>query len=100
MNTVGPTSVEETQEERIEKMKIMFASLEIDNRAIFADWCHENIKTGAGEYFAKKAQGVNDKMNAFIASATDKISSSGSKIYNATNEAFKNIGSKDSEIFD
>lgn len=92
-----------TQEERMEHVKTVFASLEVDNRAVVANWCHENVKTGAADYMTKKMQKVNDDMNSMIANASDKILNTGEKIYNGTNQAFKDITGDDSaksDIFD
>jgi hypothetical protein len=94
-----------TPEEKIELMKTIFMSLEIDNRAVFTDWCHENVKSGGTEYFRNKMQKMNDDLSKMVANFSDKVGDVGSKIYNNTNEAFKGVtGSQDnsgkSDIFD
>ena len=33
-----------SQEEKIEMLKAMFSTLEVDKKAIFAQWCHEEIE--------------------------------------------------------
>ncbi len=83
-----------SQEEKIETLKIMFQTLEVDSKAVFAEWCHTNIEHSAGQYMAQKMNAANEKMNAFIATSYDKVTKGGEKIFNATNEAFKKDSSE------
>ncbi len=78
-----------SQEEKIEMLKAIFSTLEVDKKAIFTQWCHEEIEKGTGELLGQKMQNMEDQMNSFIAKATDKCKVAGIKVYNATNEAFK-----------
>lgn len=100
-----------TSEEKVEMLKALFSTIEVDQKAIFTEWCHTEIEKGVGALLGEKMQKMENQMNSFIARATDKFKVSGIKIYNATNEAFKfvseeeienpkNHSSKDSNIWD
>lgn len=78
-----------TKEEKVEFLKTMFSTLEIDAKAEFTQWCHEEIEKGAGALLGKKMQEVNDKMNNFIAKAYDQTTKGAKFIYEKTNEAFE-----------
>jgi len=78
-----------SNEEKIEFLKSMFSSLEIDEQARFTQWCHEEVEKGGSKYLGKKIEEVNQKMNNFIAKAYDQATKGAKIIYNQTNEAFK-----------
>lgn len=78
-----------SQEEKVEFLKAMFSTLEIEKKAVFTQWCHEEIEKGAGELLGEKMTKMNEQMNSFVAKSYDKIVKTGSKIYDRTNEAFK-----------
>jgi len=78
-----------SKEEKVEMLKAIFSTLEVDKKAIFAQWCHEEIEKGTGELLGEKMQKMENQMNSFIAKATDKCKTAGIKLYNETNEAFK-----------
>lgn len=78
-----------TQEEKIEMAKILFSTLEIDQKAIFAQWCHEEVEKGGVEFLGQKMSEVNDKFNSFVARASDSIKKGATFIYDKTNEAFE-----------
>lgn len=87
--TQGNTQESMTQEERVEFLKTIFETLEVDQKAIFTQWCHEEIEKGAGELLGQKMQEVNDKFNAFVAKASDQVSKGAKFVYEKTNEAFE-----------
>jgi hypothetical protein len=78
-----------SQEEKIEILKAMFSTLEVDNKAIFTQWCHEMVEKGASELLGEKMTKMNEQVNSFVAKAYDKVVKSGKEIYDRTNEAFK-----------
>lgn len=84
--------------ERIEFLKAMFSTLEIDEQAKFAEWCHEEVKSGGAKYLGKKIDEVNKKMNSFIAKAYDQTTKGAKFIYENTNEAFKNVKSQNNSM--
>ena len=78
-----------TQEEKVEFLKAMFSTLEVDNKAIFTQWCHEEVEKGAGALLGQKMKEVNDKMNNFIAKAYDQTTKGAKFVYEKTNEVFE-----------
>ena len=74
-----------SQEEKIELAKKIFSTLPVDERAKFANWCHEQVEKGAGEFLGQKMQKMQDDLSSFIARAQDKIVNTGQKIYRGTN---------------
>jgi hypothetical protein len=96
-----------SQEEKVEFLKSMFSTLEVDRKAIFTQWCHEEVEKGVGPLLGQKMQEVNDKMNNFIAKAYDQTTKGAKFIYEKTNEAFepreddvkKNISKDDGPSF-
>ena len=78
-----------SQEEKIEILKAMFSTLEVDNKAIFTQWCHEMVEKGASELLGEKMTKMNEQVNSFVAKAYDKVVKSGKEVYDRTNEAFK-----------
>lgn len=86
-----------TQEEKISFLKTMFNTLEIDNKAIFANWCHEEVEKGASELLGEKMNEMNEKLNKFVAKAYDKVVETGSKIYHGTNTFVEEALRKDEE---
>lgn len=91
INIQGKAGEALSQEDKIEFLKSMFSTLEVDKKAIFTQWCHEEIEKGTGVLLGKKMQEVNDKMNNFIAKAYDQTTKGAKFIYEKTNEAFKPI---------
>ena len=85
----GKPSEALTQEERVEFLKTMFSTLEIDKKLVFTDWCKEECISGGRELLGQKMQDVNDKMNSFIARASDKIGKGAKFVYENTNKAFE-----------
>lgn len=77
-----------SNQEKIEFLKAMFSSLEIDEQAVFTQWCHEQVEQGGVKYLGKKMTEVNEKMNAFIAKAYDQTKKGAKFIYEKTNETF------------
>jgi hypothetical protein len=88
-NTQGKSAEALTQEEKVEFLKAMFSTLEIDQKLIFTDWCKEECEAGGRALLGTKMQEVNDKMNNFIATAYDKVTKAGKAVYDKTNEAFE-----------
>jgi hypothetical protein len=78
-----------SQEEKIEILKAMFSTLEVDKKAIFAQWCHEEIEKGASALLGEKMTKMNEQLNSFVAKAYDKVVKTGTEVYDRTNEAFK-----------
>lgn len=78
-----------SQEEKVEFLKTIFSTLEVDSKAVFTQWCHEEIERGAGELLGQKMQEVNDKFTAFVAKASDQVNKGAKFIYEKTNEAFE-----------
>ncbi|MEK6829867.1 MAG: hypothetical protein AABY15_07140 [Nanoarchaeota archaeon] len=78
-----------SNEEKAEFLKAMFSTLEIDEQAIFAQWCHEQVEQGGIKFLGKKIEETNAKMNDFIAKAYDQVSKGAKFVYNKTNEAFE-----------
>jgi hypothetical protein len=73
-------------EERIQLLKSVFDTLEVVERAEFANWCHEEIEKDSGKVLREKMQKGNEAFNKFIATSYDKIINTGTIIYNTTNE--------------
>jgi len=88
-NTQGKLNEALSQDEKVEFLKAMFSTLEVDKKAIFTQWCHEEVEKGAGALLGQKMQEVNDKMNNFIAKAYDQTTKGAKFIYEKTNEAFE-----------
>ena len=78
-----------SQDEKIEFLKNMFSTLEVDKKAVFTQWCHEEVEKGAGALLGQKLQDVNDKMNSFIARASDQIGKGAKFAYDNTNKLFE-----------
>lgn len=78
-----------TQDEKVEFLKVMFSTLEVDNKAVFTQWCHEEVEKGAGALLGQKMQEASDKMSSFIAKAYDQTTKGAKFIYEKTNEAFE-----------
>jgi hypothetical protein len=78
-----------SEEEKIEFLKTMFSTLDIDQKMIFTQWCHEECEKGGTELVGRKFQEVNDKFNGFIAKVSDNISKGAKFIYEKGNEAFE-----------
>ena len=60
--TSNQTNKELSKEEKIEFMKVMFSTLEIDEQAKLAQFFHEEVEKGGLKYLGQKMQDVNDKM--------------------------------------
>jgi len=78
-----------SQEEKVEFLKAMFSTLEVDKKAIFTQWCHEEVEKGASALLGEKMTKMNEQMNSFVAKAYDKVVKAGTEVYDRTNEAFK-----------
>jgi hypothetical protein len=78
-----------SNDEKVEFLKAMFSTLEIDEQAIFTQWCHEQVEKGGAKFLGQKMQEVNDKMNNFIAKAYDQATKGAKFIYDKGNEAFE-----------
>ena len=83
------TRPELSNEEKIEFLKAMFSTIEIDEQAEFTQWCHEQVEKGGAKFLGKKIQEVNTKMNDFIAKAYDQATKGAKFIYDKGNEAFE-----------
>jgi len=90
--TQGSAQEAMSQEERVEFLKTIFSTLEVDAKAVFTQWCHEEIEKGAGELLGQKMQEVNDKFTAFVAKASDQVNKGAKFVYEKTNEAFEPRG--------
>ena len=55
-----------SNEEKIEFLKAMFGSLEIDEQAVFTNWCHEQVEKGGIKFLGSKIKETNEKMTNFI----------------------------------
>lgn len=77
-----------SQNEKVDFLKAMFSTLEIDQKMIFTDWCKDQVLSGSRELLGEKMQEVNDRLNNFIATAYDKITRGAKTIYDKGNEAF------------
>jgi len=84
-----------SKEEKIEFLKTMFSTLEIDQKAIFTQWCHEQVELGAPALVGQKLQEASDKFNSFIAKVSDNISKGAKFIYEEGNKAFE---TKDEDV--
>ena len=80
-----------TQEEKVEFLKVMFSTLDIDQKMIFTQWCHEECEKGGSELLAEKWQGVNDSFNRMVAEGCDKFVGAANFVYQKGNAAFKVI---------
>lgn len=89
METGNANSEALSQEEKVEILKAMFSTLEVDNKAIFTQWCHEEVEKGASALLGEKMTKMNEQVNSFVAKAYDKVVKSGKEVYDRTNEAFK-----------
>jgi hypothetical protein len=78
-----------SQDEKIEFLKTIFSTLEVDYKAVFTQWCHEELERGAGELLGHKMQKVNDKFTAFVAKASDQVNKGVEFVCKKTNEAFE-----------
>lgn len=83
------TKKELTQEEKVEFLKVIFSTLDVDQKMIFTQWCHEECEKGGGELLAEKWQGVNDSFNKMVAEGYDKFVGAAKYVYEKGNEAFK-----------
>lgn len=84
-----------SQEEKIEMVKTIFSSLEIDKKAELADWCHEEVRKGTPEFLKKKMVEMNEDVNRVVSKLYDKVIKTGKKIYDETNETFKTVSSEE-----
>lgn len=82
-----------TNKEKIELLKFTFSTLEIDEQAVFAQWCHEEVEKGGVKFLGKKMQETNEKMSSFISKAYDEVIRGSKTLYNKTNETFSSIDS-------
>ena len=94
--TNNQTKPELSNKEKIEFMKAMFASLEIDEQAELTQYFHEEVEKGGSKFLGKKMQEVNDKMTDFIAKAYDQTKKGAKFIYDKGNEMFENKEEKES----
>ena len=78
-----------SNEEKIEFLKAMFSTLEIDEQAVFTNWCHEEVEKGGAKYLGQKIDEVNGKMNEFIAKAYDQVTKGAKFVYDKGNEMFE-----------
>jgi len=83
------TKSELSNQEKVEFLRAMFSTLEIDEQAVFTQWCHEQVEKGGAKLLGQKMQEVNDKMNNFIAKAYDQATKGAKFIYDKTNEALE-----------
>ena len=74
--------------EKEEMLKALFGSLEVDEKAIFADWCHEEVKKGASKYLGQKMVKMNEDVNRVVSKLYDKVIKTETKIYDETNDRF------------
>lgn len=88
MSETNQTKTELSNKEKVEFLKAMFSTLEIDEQAVFTQWCHEQVEKGGAAFLGQKMQEVNDKMNSFITKAYDQTKNGAKFIYEKTNEAF------------
>jgi len=88
-DNISENKKELTQEEKLEFLKVMFSTLDVDKKMIFTQWCHEECEKGGGELLAEKWQGVNDSFNKMIAEGYDKVVGAAKFVYEKGNEAFK-----------
>lgn len=84
--TSNQTNKELSKEEKIEFMKVMFSTLEIDEQAKLAQFLHEEVERGGLKYLGQKMQEVNDKMNSTIAKMYDQAMNGAKVVYNKTNQ--------------
>lgn len=78
-----------SQDEKVEILKAMFSTLEVDNKVIFTQWCHEEVEKGTSVLLGEKMIKMNEQVNSFVAKACDKVIKTGNEVYDRTNEAFK-----------
>jgi len=78
-----------SNQEKIEGLKAMFSTLPVEDKAIFTQWCHEEVEKGTVELVGEKLVKMNEQMNSFIARASDTMLKAGAKVYTETNKAFK-----------
>ena len=78
-----------SKEEKVEFLKTLFSTLDIDEKMIFTQWCHEECEKGGSELVGRKFQEVNEKFNSFIAKVSDNVSKGAKFIYEETNKAFE-----------
>ncbi len=94
MSETNNQKTELSNEEKIEFMKAMFATLDIDEQAVLTQYFHEELEKGGSKLLGQKMQEVNDKMSSFIAKAYDQTKKGAKFIYDKGNEMFE---SKDEE---
>jgi len=97
MDTTTDNAGEVSQEEKIEMAKIIFASLEIDNKAKFAQWCHEEVEKGGVEFLGQKMQQMNDDFTRVVSKIHKQVVETGTKLYNGTNEMVQSALKDDEE---
>lgn len=78
-----------SQEERVECLKTIFSTLEVEVKAEFTQWCHEEIEKGLPQLVGQKLQKANEKFNSFIAKASDSLGQGAKSIYDNTNKLFE-----------
>ncbi len=91
------TKAELSNQEKVEFLKAMFSTLEIDEQAVFTQWCHEQVEKGGAKLLGQKMQEVNEKMNNFISKAYDQAMKGAKFIYDKTNEALEPQKEDDSQ---
>lgn len=84
--TSNQTNKELSKEEKIEFMKVMFSTLEIDEQAKLAQFFHEEVEKGGLKYLGQKMQEVNDKMGSTIAKMYDQAIKRVKVVYDKTNQ--------------
>lgn len=84
--TSNQTNKELSKEEKIEFMKVMFSTLEIDEQAKLAQFFHEEVEKGGLKYLGQKMQEVNDKMGSTIAKMYDQAMKGAKVVYDKTNQ--------------
>ena len=93
--TQGTSAEALSQEEKIELLKAVFSTIDVDKKAIFTQWCHEEVDKGASALLGDKMTKMNEQVNSFVAKAYDKVVKTGGNIYDRTNEAFKFANEKE-----
>lgn len=83
------TKRELNQDEKVQFLKAMFSTLDVEQKAVFANWCHEQIELGAGAVASEKLQKSGEILNKIVSEGYDKFVGAMKFAYEKTNEAFE-----------
>jgi len=82
-----------SSEEKTELLRQVFSTLEVDEQAIFTQWCHEQVEKGGAKLLGKKMQEASLRLNNFVeraySQATRGVESISNKSIGEPNSIYK-----------